>query len=120
MSGSVQNLSHIRSGDGFGLHDLRLIERPHVHVAFGRPCRAGDVSQPRGGEVETRLAVRECANNASAPTDLSHDPFERIVNRYEDHGAPLVRLGLFGPGVWCDHPGQGAPGARQWAGRSVR
>ena len=25
--GSVQSLSHIRSGDGFGLHDLRLIER---------------------------------------------------------------------------------------------
>ena len=24
----------IRSGDVFGLHDLRLIERPHVHVAL--------------------------------------------------------------------------------------
>ena len=34
-SGSVQNLSHIWSGDGFGLRDLRLIERPHVHVALG-------------------------------------------------------------------------------------
>ena len=31
----VQNLSHIWSGDGFGLRDLRLIERPHVHVALG-------------------------------------------------------------------------------------
>src|SRR3954462_14195146 len=29
LLGSVQSLSHIRSGDGFGLHDLRLIERPH-------------------------------------------------------------------------------------------
>ena len=46
--GSVQNLSHIYSGDGFGLHDLRLIERSHVHVALGGPCRAGDVAQPRG------------------------------------------------------------------------
>src|SRR5205823_14934101 len=35
QSGSVQNLSHIWSGDGFGLRDLRLIERPHVHVALG-------------------------------------------------------------------------------------
>jgi hypothetical protein len=35
MLGSVQNLSHIWSGDGFGLRDLRLIERPHVHVALG-------------------------------------------------------------------------------------
>jgi hypothetical protein len=34
-AGSVQNLSHIWSGDGFGLRDLRLIERPHVHVALG-------------------------------------------------------------------------------------
>jgi 4Fe-4S single cluster domain len=33
--GSVQDLSHIWSGDGFGLRDLRLIERPHVHVALG-------------------------------------------------------------------------------------
>jgi hypothetical protein len=33
--GNVQNLSHIWSGDGFGLRDLRLIERPHVHVALG-------------------------------------------------------------------------------------
>ena len=35
LSGSVQNLSHIWSGDGFGLRDLLLIERPHVHVALG-------------------------------------------------------------------------------------
>ena len=35
LVGSVQNLSHIWSGDGFGLRDLRLIERPHVHVALG-------------------------------------------------------------------------------------
>jgi hypothetical protein len=50
--GSVQNLSHIYSGDGFGLHDLRLIERSHVHVALGGPCRAGDVAQQRGRQVE--------------------------------------------------------------------
>ena len=30
---AVQNLSHIWSRDGFGLRDLRLIERPHAHVA---------------------------------------------------------------------------------------
>ena len=50
--GSVQILSHIRSGDGFGLHDLRLIERPHVHVALGGPCGADDVAQSRGRQVE--------------------------------------------------------------------
>ena len=51
--GSVQNFSHILSGYGFGLHDLRLIERLHVHVALGRPCRSRDVAQPCCGEVET-------------------------------------------------------------------
>jgi putative restriction endonuclease len=44
--GSVQILSHIGSGDGSGLRDLRLIERPHVHVAFAGPSCASDVAQP--------------------------------------------------------------------------
>jgi hypothetical protein len=75
--GSVQILSHIRSGDGFGLHDL--IERPHVHVAFGGPCSAGDVAQPRGCQVEARLAVRECSNDTGSAANLFHDPLERII-----------------------------------------
>jgi len=51
--GSVQNLSHICSGNcGSGLVDLALIERAHVHVAFCRPCRACDVAQPRRCEVQ--------------------------------------------------------------------
>ena len=71
--GSVQNLSHIRSGDGFGLRDLRLIERPHVHVAFSGPGCAGDVAQPCCSQVETGLAVRECSDNARPPTDFFHE-----------------------------------------------
>src|SRR4051812_32081823 len=50
--GSVQNLSHISSGDGFGLHELRLIERPHVHVALGGPCGADDVAKSCGRQIE--------------------------------------------------------------------
>jgi hypothetical protein len=45
--GSVQILSHIWSGDGFGLHDLRLIERSHVHVALGGPCGGGGSRRPK-------------------------------------------------------------------------
>ena len=56
----------IWSGDGFGLRDLRLIERPHVHVALGGPCRAGDVAQPRGSQVEAGLAIRERAGTEFA------------------------------------------------------
>ncbi len=94
VHGSVQSLSHIRSCDGFGLHDLRLIERPHVHVAFGGPCSAGDVAQPRGCQVEARLAVRECSNDTGSAANLFHDPLERII------GADLlpvdVREGVVG------------------------
>ena len=43
-----------------------------------------------------------------------------VCNRYEDRGARSSGRDRLGPGVWCDHPGRGAPGARQWAGRSVR
>ena len=50
--GSVQNLSHISSGDGFGLHELRLIERPHVHVALGGPCGADDIAKSCGRQID--------------------------------------------------------------------
>jgi hypothetical protein len=52
--------------------------------------------------------------------ELLVQPLDRVGNRYEDHGARSSGWDSFGPGVWCDHPGRGAPGARQWAGRSVR
>ena len=61
------------------MRDLRLIERPHVHVAFGGPCCAGDVAQSCCSQVETGLAIRECTDNAGPPTDLFHDPLEWVV-----------------------------------------
>ena len=72
--GSVQILSHIGSGDGFGLRDLRLIERPHVHVAFAGPSCASDVAQPCCCQVETGLAIREGSYDAGSASDLPHDP----------------------------------------------
>jgi hypothetical protein len=61
-------------------------------------------------------------NSVSRQRRLRFDEtrFESVINRYEDHGARSSGSDCFGPGIWCDHPGQGAPGARQWAGRSVR
>ena len=50
--GSVQILSHIRSGRGFGLQNLRLIERSHVHVALGGPCGASDVAKSSCRQIE--------------------------------------------------------------------
>ena len=49
------------------------------------------MAQPGRGEVERRLPVRECANDARAPPDLAQNTLERIVNRYEILGAN-VRL----------------------------
>jgi hypothetical protein len=37
------------------------------------------------------LAIRECSYDAGSTSDLSHDPFERVINRYEILGAN-VRL----------------------------
>jgi hypothetical protein len=74
FGGSVQNLSHICSGNcGSGLVDVALIERAHVHVAFCRPCRACGVAQPRRCEVQARSSVRKCADNpyATSATGLS-------------------------------------------------
>ena len=56
---------------------------------------------------------------AGEPTEC-FNPVAVVSNRYEDHGARSSGLDRVDPGVWCDHPGRGAPGARQWAGRSVR
>ena len=65
----------------------------HVHVAFGGPCGPRDVAQSCRGEVEARLAIGECTDNTSPSTDLSHDPFERVV------GADLVMRPLYQPQV---------------------
>jgi hypothetical protein len=44
-----------------------------------RPRRAGDVTQPCGGEVERGLTVRERAHDTRAPPDLAQDALERVV-----------------------------------------
>ena len=59
------------------------------------------------------------ALGGGAIVDFRHE-FVGVSNRYEDYGARSSGRDSFGPGVWCDHPGRGAPGARQWAGRSGR
>lgn len=50
------------------------------------------MSEPRGGEIETGLAIGECTDDAGPPPDLPHDAFERIV------GADLVPMNV-GEGI---------------------
>ena len=76
----MQILSHIGSGDGSGSRDLRLIERPHVHVAFAGPSCASDVAQPCCSQVETRRAarMRTIASCCCSPP-LIEQPIDRGV-----------------------------------------
>lgn len=56
-----------------------LIDRSHVHVAFGRPRRSGNVPQPGRRQIETGLTVGEGADDTGSSPDLVHDALERIV-----------------------------------------
>src|SRR5262245_43162372 len=58
---------------------MLVLQQLDVQISFGRPRRAGDVAQPRGGEVERGLTVRERAHDTRAPPDLAQDALERVV-----------------------------------------
>ncbi len=58
------------------------------------PCRAGDVAQPGGGEVERGLTIRECAYDTRAPPDLAQDALERVVGA--NPPPVLLREGVVG------------------------
>jgi hypothetical protein len=56
-------------------------------MSFGRPRGSGDVPQPRRGQVEGGLAIRECADHARASPDLAQESFEWIVGA---HASPVL------------------------------
>jgi hypothetical protein len=58
---------------------LQVLQQLDVQVSLGRPSGPGHVPQARGGQVESRLAVRERAKHAGAPPDLTQDRFKRVV-----------------------------------------
>jgi hypothetical protein len=45
--------------------------------------------------------------------ELGVQRLDGVCNRYEDRGAHSLGWDRLVPGVWCDHPGRGAPGARE-------
>src|SRR6266853_1247162 len=55
------------------------------------------------------LVIGEDANDLGAALDLAVHALDRVRNRYEDRGARSFGWDRFVPGVWCDHPGRGAP-----------
>ena len=97
------------------------IHRTLAEVAFweaGR-LRSGErVDMTRSGlegfgrslSKEDEVVVEATGNAMAVVRVLSpYVGFHRVGNRYEDHGARSSGWGSFGPGVWCDHPGRGAP-----------
>jgi len=57
---------------GDGAH-LLVLQQFHVQVSLGRPFAAGDVAQPRRGQVQCRLPVGEGADDTRSPADLAQD-----------------------------------------------
>ncbi len=95
--------------DGFQGHVARALDGPFVVL----------LEQDGTDEPDDSGLVGEDADDLGAALDLAVEPFQRIGNRYEDRGAHSFGWDRLFPGVWCDHPGRGAPGARQWAGRCI-
>jgi hypothetical protein len=56
--------------------------------------------------------VGEDPDDVGAAFDFLVEPLQRVGNRYENRGAHSFGWDRLVPGVWCGHPGRGAPGAR--------
>jgi hypothetical protein len=88
-------------GHDFDLH-VAVLQLPFVVL----------LEQHRADQPDNRGFIGENANNVGAALDFFVEPFQRVCNRYEDRGACSLGWDRLGSGVWCDHPGRGAPGAR--------
>jgi hypothetical protein len=90
-------------GHGFQRHITGALHGPLI-VLF----QEDGTDEPGDG-----LVVGEDADDFGAALDFAVHALDRIGNRYEDRGARSLGWDRLAPGVWCDHPGRGAPGARE-------
>src|SRR5438477_6632946 len=63
-----------------------------------------ELDRPRDNLVSVTLAM------AATEFAEASQVVKIISNRYEDRGARLFGWDRLGSGIWCDHPGRGAPG----------
>jgi hypothetical protein len=118
---SIELSSDLRNRSSCDIWDVK-------HAASERALNSGLASSRACGTptglhafFSDRGVVRwEMTSGSDGPAQLGVQRLDGVRNRYEDPGARSSGRDSFSPGVWCDHPGRGAPGARQWAGRSVR
>ena len=76
------------------------------------PLLLGSV-QDQEEEFGCGLVTGEMAPGADRSTQLGIERLDGVCNQYEDLGACRLGWDRLVPGVWCDHPGRGAPGARE-------
>jgi hypothetical protein len=71
-------LGLVHGGRSAGL-GTSVAKQSHVEIAACAPLGAGHASEPCRDQHEGRVAVRERADDASAPSHLANDALERIV-----------------------------------------
>ena len=77
----------------------RLIQRPHIKIAFSPPFMARDVPQSRAHQHKCGLAVRKIPDNSRPSSDFTVDPLQRVIcadTAPVSRGKVVVREGFFG------------------------
>ena len=57
----------------------RLVQRPHIKIAFSPPFMARDVPQSRAHQHKRGLAVRKIPDNSRPSSEFTVDPLRRVV-----------------------------------------
>ena len=77
----------------------RLVQRPHIKIAFSPPFMARDVPQSRAHQHKRGLAVRKIPDNSRPSSEFTVDPLRRVVcadTAPVSRGKVVVREGFFG------------------------
>ena len=57
----------------------RLVQRPHIKIAFSPPFVARDVPQSRAYQHKRGLAVRKIPDNSRPSSEFTVDPLKRVI-----------------------------------------
>src|SRR5438105_2585693 len=93
-----------------------LADRPELTVLELADAEAapafGGADQRRIHQLQDGAFAEGMGDDFGAPPLLAKQALQQIGNWYEDRGARPSGWDRLGSGIWCDHPGRGAPGAR--------
>ena len=69
----------------------RLVQRPHIKIAFSPPFMARDVPQSRAHQHKRGLAVRKIPDNSRPSSEFTVDPLKRVVCVRRSFNGPTKR-----------------------------